>query len=286
MESVDREAVKSPRSCVFCGKSPTTREHVVGAWVAPLFPELKSIVGTGEIIRPGKPALLYKIPIFDQKVKAVCKACNNGWMSRIENGVAPFLGPMLVSAKKTRLRPSHQKLLATWAVKTALMLQQINASHEVIPNSEYEGFYAVKQPPKGYTVWVGWRPITNDIRSGRKPFTQTRSQRISLLSPTSPESAREFERESREGAVFFRSTFAIGSVAFQVFGHTMQGDVRHGIVTSDPRLDILRFIWPRRPTQWWPPRHPIDQIGGFDALHNIFNRPPQSASGDGSEPKS
>jgi hypothetical protein len=260
--------------CVFCGASPTTAEHVIPLWIAPLFPQFAATVGTGEIIRADRSMQRFRIPLFGQTVNAVCATCNNGWMSGLEKGVAPFLGPMLVSAQKTRLRPSQQRLLATWAVKTAFMLQQIHPANQVIPSSEYERLYARKQPPRGYVIWLALRPITDNVRSGREAFTQTRQERITSIAVTDDHSREMIAGELNAGAVFFRSTFAIGNVAFQVFGHNMQkGSLRIGFNTSDPRIDVTRWIWPVQRREYWPPDQPISHIGGFDGLHNVFNPP-------------
>ena len=54
---------------------------------------------------------------------AVCKSCNNTWMSVVENRVKEFLGPMIVRHEKTNLSLEQQQLLATWAVKTAYLVE-------------------------------------------------------------------------------------------------------------------------------------------------------------------
>src|SRR4051794_30508676 len=53
---------------------------------------------------------------------AVCRPCNNGWMSRLETAVQPALEPLI-------LGPSRQgsiedaTILATWATKTSLIVE-------------------------------------------------------------------------------------------------------------------------------------------------------------------
>ncbi len=55
----------------------------------------------------------------------VCTGCNNGWMETLESVTRSILEPMLLGAapgSSRVLNPDHQAVLATWAVKTALLL--------------------------------------------------------------------------------------------------------------------------------------------------------------------
>src|SRR5262249_30663678 len=54
---------------------------------------------------------------------AICAACNNGWLSRLESAVQPFLEPMTLRHQRTELDRNAQADLATWAVKTVLLLE-------------------------------------------------------------------------------------------------------------------------------------------------------------------
>ena len=51
----------------------------------------------------------------------ICVTCNNRWLAVLENDVQPVLAPLIRGEERT-LAPREQQLLATWAVKTTLML--------------------------------------------------------------------------------------------------------------------------------------------------------------------
>ena len=57
--------------------------------------------------------------------REVCTSCNTGWMEQLERAARPVLEPMLLGAAPGTsrvLNPDQQAILATWAVKTSLLL--------------------------------------------------------------------------------------------------------------------------------------------------------------------
>ena len=55
----------------------------------------------------------------------VCVRCNTEWMESLERDASPVLGPLLLGAAPGMSRvldPDQQAILATWAVKTSLLL--------------------------------------------------------------------------------------------------------------------------------------------------------------------
>lgn len=54
--------------------------------------------------------------------KKLCHGCNTGWMARLEGRAAPLLTPMILGHPTTLSQPD-QITVATWAVKTAMVLE-------------------------------------------------------------------------------------------------------------------------------------------------------------------
>lgn len=168
-----------------------------------------------------------------RRVRRVCKACNNGWMSRLETAARPILRPML----KGIGRPISQKdqgTLATWAVKTAMMLEFLDTEHmPVIPKEHYHFLKAEQLPPADTAVFLG------AYRGGRYDgyyWLQT------LRLPDKPESP------IRPNAYF--ATLCVGHVVLQVVGITIPG------FTLENRMpNVFTRIWPADvPSVLWPPR--------------------------------
>jgi hypothetical protein len=137
------------RTCIFCGSTDKlSAEHVFPDWSQPY---LVSPYGPGthqrQILRAdgnndkwsheGDPATA--------TVRTVCEPCNNGWMSRLESSAQPYLLTMIKGHGRTYY-PDSQKLLAAWAVKTALVSG--SKFKPPTPESFYRDFYAAQEPPE------------------------------------------------------------------------------------------------------------------------------------------
>jgi hypothetical protein len=65
-----------------------------------------------------------KRPRDDWKARNVCKTCNTGWMSMLENKAKDYLGHYVASIKnkKVKLTQSQAYYVSLWAIKTVLVI--------------------------------------------------------------------------------------------------------------------------------------------------------------------
>jgi hypothetical protein len=132
--------------CVFCRKDATlTAEHVLPQWIRPHVSDpggrgthTRTEIRVGEWVDErsfaAKPAAL--------KVRSVCAACNNGWMSDLEDEAKPFLLSMINGHRRTYYRRG-QCLIAMWLLKTALVAG--SKFEPALPSDFYERLYAERQ---------------------------------------------------------------------------------------------------------------------------------------------
>jgi hypothetical protein len=111
------------RTCMFCGGRPLTAEHAWPAWLRETLPNVPGglwvrwdTVGTDADVRQ------WPANEIDVRVRWVCRPCNSGWMSRLEARAKPALAPM-IRGQATTLDQPEQLLVATWATKTAMVLE-------------------------------------------------------------------------------------------------------------------------------------------------------------------
>lgn len=253
-----------PRACVFCGRTPVTSEHVIPKWIGDLFPGRGP--GTAQIIRSGGEIISFPTEFFAQKVNAVCAVCNNEWMSDVEGLAKPSLSNMIRHQGQIKLRPPTSKKLATWAVKTALMLQYINPGERTVPDSEYASLYTLKQPSISNIVLVGYRSDLRD-RTGVPAIVKSSQQVITRFNADSDPELFEWAARGRRA---YRSLFAIGHVVFAFIGHDFPGGIRFG----HSRTDVLKALWPIQGRTYWPPPVPIGDVGGFEAVFEGLGGPP------------
>ena len=228
--------------------------------------------GVAQIIDRDGNERTFPLDLFQQTVRVVCEKCNSGWMSKLERSVSPKLGPMIRDERATRLTPRTQAAIATWTVKTAFMLEHLYPSPHTVPESENHRFYTIQQPPNGYRVWLARRRFLTDS-AGRELLVAAESEAIGRISGAENEAvARQtVDWFSQPGNAMFRITFTIGHVVFQVFGH----NAPIGFRIAMPPIRVVDRIWPIQDRVTWPPPIPVENIGGYIALHKAFQTPPQ-----------
>lgn len=92
-------------------------------------------------------------------VRRVCSDCNNGWMSDLEVAAKPLVLPW-IDGSRTRLVYDQQQAIATWGIKTAMMIQYspLHKSGVVIPGSHYDALFERKTSPPDVEVLIGLEP--------------------------------------------------------------------------------------------------------------------------------
>lgn len=230
--------------CVFCGaKNKLSREHILPDW---LNDEL-GIRGTernlATVVHGGYPGRSrHRTAIgFDMKVKAVCERCNNGWLSLLENeGAKPHLVP-LVHGVPHRLDIAAQRVLATWAAKTALVTQ---AKHSKRLRSHFDSLYDGQHPPRQTQVWIGaYREGALQDLSG---FLHHDLQIVFDPAEWNPHVVNGYG-----------TTIFVRHVLFQVIGLELAVEVQRtlkGVLGG-----ALTKIWPPTRPVPWPPRIIIDE---------------------------
>jgi hypothetical protein len=108
--------------CLFCGGEPLTREHAFPQW---LYGAL-GVQGRVSIATGGHT--LRRVPEFDVTLRAVCGACNHGWLNELEQSFAGLMTPSLHGGGVS-LNREQQRMVALWGVKTWMLLEYALAHH-------------------------------------------------------------------------------------------------------------------------------------------------------------
>jgi hypothetical protein len=151
------------RRCVFCGGGPLTREHVMPQWLTNVLPEQARFRGQDQQVvlqPPGGDRSRIMLPHREVKeafnamtVKAVCRNCNGGWMSGLEEAARPLLSP-LIRGESQLLGKDDVIAVASWTVKTALMAQLTGVEGAAAMSSVYHAFYHDRIPAQNSVVWA------------------------------------------------------------------------------------------------------------------------------------
>lgn len=174
------------RSCMFCGRSGVSKEHALPLWLGRVLPGgvPPKVVSLHVDVPPRAVNDFRSVPEcsgFSQQVKAVCRDCNNGWMSRLEVATKPLLLALFQRGAR-QLTAQDQETLATWSIKTALMIQALRPHTRVVFPDQCKDLYEYRKPPLGSTVWLAhydgpWAlaawPVTMRVSQTKIPFRPT-----------------------------------------------------------------------------------------------------------------
>lgn len=243
------------RPCLFCGSTSgrPTEEHVLPKWAQRSFNVRNGVTlyasdrsyasGRQRIGRSSQPRITLK--------GAICESCNNGWLSQLEADVQPILLPMVLTADSVRLDALAQRLLATWAVKTVLLIEIAVRQH--YPTSrpirgytasdvELAWLLAHRSPPPRSLVWLGCWDCEQETPAAYEPS--------GAPLPTA---------DGHPVAGHF-TTFSLGYVVFQVFTVDYVAADEHKAQMWNSQVptslrESLHRLWPvPRGTAAWPPK--------------------------------
>jgi hypothetical protein len=251
-----------------------TKEHVFRErWRA----EFEPIIGdVGEtIIDAGTPEeVRFPGPAFDLQIQLPCHTCNEGWMENMESAIEQYLVPMATVGVPVTLDPRRQLDLASWAVKTALVLDYLRPKKRVVPDAEYPALYANQRPSNRHIVWIG----KIDPRKDNLVVSTLKNRIPRINVPKNDAAAMTQVNESIAiGEWLYIATFSLGFTVFQVMGGNMSNPVI--LDTGSEHRASLTRIWPLNGQNVrWPPAVSIDLAGGLRVAHEVFGIPPTEAS--------
>jgi hypothetical protein len=239
--------------CIFCGAQVRlSREHVFPQWLRELFPDL----GEGDYLRRLVTLSTDKHhersgPPFDVVVRDVCRDCNHGWMEGLETQARPILTPMLLDEARV-LTATDQHVVATWATKTMLTMQGANIGGErVVAPERYRWFYEKQTPLSVSYVWL--------CRYSDRTRWPLSVHQWGMTVLPGAEGAPDPDGPMNG----FGVAFAIGPLAFWLFGYDLPGDLQTNAGSDDAHL----LIWPALgPSVRWPPREALEREAQLDEL--------------------
>jgi hypothetical protein len=139
-----------PTPCIFCDNNSGSEEHLWAAWIHRRKPMGKLRVQIGNDQE-------YIDDNAEQTINTVCHPCNNGWMSRLEEKNIPALGDMLEN-RPTSIDAGRQRLLAEWAVKTAMVMDSMKdrrGDAKFYTREECLAMRLTRAIPEGTRIWIG-----------------------------------------------------------------------------------------------------------------------------------
>jgi hypothetical protein len=214
-------------TCVFCGGTPVTREHLWPDWLRREVEIRQSFGHRIEQEADGVETrdITFTTPPFNQVVKAVCASCNGGWMSTIEANAKPILQD-LSYAKGRTLDPDDQRKLANWASLKACVFDELHPNERAVPVEHRQRLYTYKHSPAtGVAVWLG---TYEALEVGHYAYQALKVGRDSLPDPEEPN--------------IYTVTITAGALIVQVAGSLLP-ELSFDDLDFPPELHVAK-IWP------------------------------------------
>jgi hypothetical protein len=142
---------KSERICAFCPNAAESGEHLWSAWMGSL------LRATSYQFRDGKRSKVFQKKSLNQKVTVVCRKCNSGWMSDLENKHAkPAMADIIHKGRDTFLTVREIVSISTFAFKHAVVADHADFDREPFFAAEARhSFRASLTIPPGVQMWIG-----------------------------------------------------------------------------------------------------------------------------------
>jgi hypothetical protein len=252
-----------PRRCIFCQVGRVTGEHLWPRWMHRYLPKLQDArkEEAYTTVQPARAIVKKRTKdqqghVYTKQFYVVCKACNEGWMSRIEEAAKPILIPLLRGQPVT-LTQDDQIKLARWISLKVVIAEQENPSDAVVRQPARTLFMEIGKIPAKMKIYVAnhdnfhWYTVfMHQSGIGSRPGTQP---------------------IFRQGKNLQTSTFTVG----HLFTYTVISTIPGFSLGIDlEAVDALRQLWPRPPRSrlsWPPPKLPDAHLyriaNGLDALY-------------------
>lgn len=151
---------KPRKLCIFCGGHPITKEHMWPDWLRNYIPRTRLNYHSRSGIM-FKKHTKSKISLHggdphSSTVRRVCKSCNSGWMSQLQNLAKPILVPLIENGHIS-LRKRDQTILAEWITMFTMVAEFKLRSEELVSISaeERHQFKNTQRPLKNWKIWIG-----------------------------------------------------------------------------------------------------------------------------------
>lgn len=243
--------IQFARKCIFCEtNNANSREHFYSEWMHDLLPVGPQGTYSGDFIdqhpktkevtrhdRRVKPGELYT-----KKMKVVCRACNNEWMSGIEEAAKPILEP-LIKGEKITLGAAQLEVLAKWATLKTIVCEHDVRGVEVTPQHDRTVFMAEGAIPPYFNIYL----LSHESES-RIGYVRT-SHAVSL-SPGEPIPPLDGRKKNTQQISVTLGQIMLHINAARVDGFSIEGRLEMPAVVG-------RRIWPPNvvPMTW--PSEPV-----------------------------
>lgn len=238
-----RAHAKGRKLRAFCGlPGKTSKEHIWPKWIRPYihFDDTSYVAASSHVFPDRHEIIRTKKWGGDPRsrgVPVVCRDCNSGWMSALQEEVKPFLIPMIQGTPLSLTRDG-QAALSAWAAMAIMVGEFFFPDTIAVPAHERAQLRQSRKVPETWKIWLG----TYERQNWRTHFARSTHR---LLFPNMPDPPPGELPPPNTHA----TTFVVGKILFHAFACPYAPQTRNVVLASNGGRMIQ--LWPSfRPLTW------------------------------------
>ncbi len=247
------------RRCIFCGGTGMSKEHFWPKWASQNVSSTQSKSYAQELhTSSGYPRVPVHPPhrrkrngdLSTVKFRVVCRSCNNGWMSRVEQAAKPHL-LALMSGVPTVLDRAAQRSIAAWITMKVIVAEHDQPDTAMTPAADREALRSDPPVlPEYFVIRIGMHTLAAQTAYRRH------SETLMFAShDITPPPVPEMLGMGRNAQMV---TFAFAALLVHVFAARDCGRKPEQMLSFSNQA--LPQLWPHQAEQFsWPPRRLVQR---------------------------
>lgn len=154
-----------------------SKEHVISDWVRRSVNETYNEHVFSQILikkHEDQAVIIPRLQFHDagignRKRRQVCKSCNNGWLSDIQDVAIPYLGPLL-HGNWDRVGFAWANAISAWFTMTVMNIDGTVIGGGGISSNERRIFSQTHVPPSHWSIWIGKASGSDPYEIYHRPF--------------------------------------------------------------------------------------------------------------------
>jgi hypothetical protein len=228
--------MKRSKICIFCGsRDRISKEHFWPQWLAPFLPQSSPNSHVSEFHsgegkqhlklerRSERPGL-----VQTKKIRAVCTACNNGWISALESKSKPIF-IRLINRSAAYISNEEAQTLALWITVKSVVGEYAMEGTALTPQSDRALLFSSQLIPEYFRIFIAYHSL--QVQTGY--YRQSTTISTSIHGPVPP-LPRDVSRNI-QATTFFLGPLCIYVTASKIAGFNSE--------TLDPFFSMYG-IWP------------------------------------------
>lgn len=237
------------KQCIFCDNPANSKEHFWPGWMHELLPQLPDPRHSRKLHEYHPKVGRSESGVTDRqggletiRIRVVCKACNSGWMNRLEDEARPFLTPLILGTPVT-LNAVEMTVVARWIALKCIVAEHTVPNYELTPRADRVALREHGIIPEYFRIYL----INHTVPNAAAYFRH--SLALSLTGPPADPPAWGTAKNIQTVSFFLGRIFVHLNAA-RIDNYSIESRYILPQIWDECRIwpfQHFRLTWPRRP---------------------------------------